>query len=266
MPYKKNVRRRAAKKSLRKSSRNLGKTLKGSGSWYTANSQNMGGRGRSKFGINLGQALHVDRPLASRGAFPPVLYTKLRYTDKLIMYSDNLTNRTGSTYPYRLGSLYDPYFNAGGHQPLGFDQLSPIYFKYHVYKVDVQIRMIGKTGSAQSFCVVCLKPGTSTYTVGGIKSAQELQEQPGNTIIDGSWAQTWNQTYDLADVQGISRKELWNEAFYSGTASTDPVQTPYLEMACGTYDEPSTASNSVTVMISLVYHARFSHPNPLNGS
>lgn len=219
------------------------------------------------FAKRLGEKLQIDRPIRGRGAFPNTMWTQHRYSDQLLLIADNTTGRTGTGLAYRLNSLFDPYFPVGGHQPLGFDQLTPVYQVYCVYKVDVQVRVTEAFGSGgKAFCVAGIKPSTSTYTVGTLKAAQELQEQPNNTIIDASEGVTWNTTLWVADVEGRPRSQIFNDDSYVAAVSANPILTPFIEFACGTYGEPAMESSSVRVMVSFVFHTRWSNPNPLPGS
>jgi len=218
---------------------------------------------RRPFGVNLGDALHIDRLACGRGAFPPQLFVKLRYTDFLSSSADNLTGLTGSETAYRLNSLFDPYFSAGGHQPLGFDQLTPIYGQYTVYKVDVQVRVTSYSGSGDPFLAVNVRPSTSTYVLSGLKNAGELLEQPNNTVLDGTFKQSWNQTFWIGQVEGLPNKKIMTENNYSAQSGVSPSSTPYLSLAVGTYQTPASSTNTVWYNISFVFHARFSNQNPL---
>lgn len=216
------------------------------------------------FGYNLGARLHIDKVAPNRGAFPTEMYIKFRYTDVLTLSADNLTGLTGSEIPYRLNSLFDPYFLTGGHQPLGFDQMSPIYQNYTVYKVDVQIRVLASVGTGEPFLAVNVKPSTSVYTLSGLKNAGEILEQPNNTILDGDDSrQCWNTTIDLSEIEGISKRKIMTENNYSAAVTANPTSTPFLGLACGTYLLPASSTNSVICAVSFVFHTRMWAQNPL---
>lgn len=263
MPYARRIRRstvkRAARRTTRRAKYNTGdKSVswgKGAKSVITQRSP--------AFSKNLGSALHVDRPLVEGGAFPATMFTKLRYSQQLILYTDNLTNRTGSEVAFRLGSLFDPDFTTTGHQPLGFDQLAAIYKLYRVYKVDIQVRVTGRFGSGVTFVVAGVRSSLASYQLGGLKSGQEVIEQPANTVLDAALNQTWEQSYYLADIEGISRQRLMTDDQYNSSVTTNPYLTPYLALAAGTWDEPASASNGAYVVVNFVFHAAFSGPQPL---
>jgi len=216
------------------------------------------------FGHNSGDSLHVDRPvIGGRGAFPQRLFTKLRYVDNMVLYADNLTGLSGTEIPYRLNSLFDPFFNAGGHQPLGFDQLTPIYQRYKVYKVDVQVRITGKTGASLSYLAVNVRQAGATYQLGGLKAIAEILEQPGNTVMDGNLLQTWNQTIWLHQVEGKTYEGYMAEGNYESLNNANPSLTPFLSLAVGTSDTPASSTNGIYVTVGFVFHAVFMGQNPL---
>lgn len=224
---------------------------------------------RSKpYGVNLGNALHVDRipAMSYRHVVPARLYTKMRYVDNFTVSADNLTGLTGTEIPYRLNSLFDPYFNAGGHQPLGYDQITPLYSRYKVFKVDIQIAMRGRTGSGLGYLAINIRNGASTYTLGSLKAIAEVLEQPGNTVLDGTLLQTWNQTVWMHEVEGRTFEEYMAADAYGALNSTNPAITPYLGVACGTVDTPASTATGIYCTVAFVFHAFWYEPSPLNQS
>lgn len=225
------------------------------------------GAKRAPFSKLIGNSLYVDHPVRARGAFPNTMFAQHRYSHSLLLNADNTTGRTGSDLAFRLNGMYDPYFPTGGHQPMGFDQMIALYNVYTVYKVEVQVRVVEvSTSGGKTFVAINQRPSTAVYTLGGVKSAEEIQEQPSNTIMDGQVGTTWNHSLYVADVEGKPRSAVFTENSFAGSASADPVVTPYLSLVCGTYDEPAMESSWVRVLVSFVFHARWSNPNPLNQS
>lgn len=217
------------------------------------------------YGVNLGSALHVDRGIGNNRALMPArLATKMRYVDKLALYSDNLTGRTGTEIPYRLNSLFDPYFLAGGHQPLGYDQVTPLYQRYKVFKVDIQVAIRGRIGSGAPYLAINIRNAASTYQLGGLKELGEVLEQPANTVMDGGLlTQTWNKTVWCHEVEGKTFDEYMSEDAYGALISTNPSNTPYMGVAVGTVDELASTTTGLYVTVAFVFHGFFYEPNPL---
>lgn len=217
------------------------------------------------FGYNTGQMLHIDRPVSEmRGAFPTRLYVKQRYVDGLTLSTDNLTGLTGTEIAYRLNSLFDPYFPTGGHQPLAYDQLTPLYQRYKVFKVDVQVAVRGRaSGSGVPFVGINIRNAASTYNLGSLKTLAEVMEQPSNTILDGTILQSWSQTLWMHKIEGRTFEEYMAEDSYGSLTTTNPSLTPYLSVVCGSVDAVACGTY---VTVGLVFHSYFYEPNPLNQS
>lgn len=193
---------------------------------------------------------------------PEHLYTQHRYVKTVVFTTDNFTGLVPNEVAIRLNSLYDPEFVIGGHQPLGFDQITPIYNKYKVYKVKAQVRVL--SWSAPGMCVyVNFRPSTSTYSLPN-KMTGEIQEQPCNTVIDAQDPRQYDTEVFVADVQGVPRQQIWVDEYYSGTATSNPSSTPYMSVCAGNYG--NVTGTSVSVMISLTFFARWSNQNPLGQS
>lgn len=263
MYYGTSVRRSTVKRATRRTTRRA--------KYGTGDKSNTSGVGTKTiqtkrspaFAKNLGNALHVDRPLVQGGALPATLYAKHRYSEQVILYADNLTNRTGTEIAFRLNSLFDPNFTGTGHQPLGYDQFSALYTLYRVYKVEVNIRLTGKFGAAVTYMAVNVRPSLSTYSLGSLKKGDEVNEQPGNTIMDGSLNQSWSQSYYIADIEGCSRQRVMTDDQYNAGVGANPFLTPYLSVVAGTWDEPASASNGVYACVNFVFHTQWSNPKPL---
>lgn len=61
--------------------------------------------------------------------FPDSLVTKLKYSDLITLTS---TSNSLARYVFQLNNVYDPDYSSIGHQPMFFDQYTPIYSRYVV--------------------------------------------------------------------------------------------------------------------------------------
>lgn len=264
MPYARNIRRSTVKRAIRRVYRRAKFGTGDKSAGYGKATRTSLTVKKPAFSFNTGDAHHIDRPLVEGGALPAALFTKHRYSEQLILYTDNLTNRTGTEVAFRMNSLYDPNFSSVlNHQPLGFDQFAAMYKVYRVYKVDVQVRIVGKFGTAVTFLAVNVRPGQTTYQLGGLKNGAEILEQPSNTIMDAAINQSWAQTYYIADVDGVTRQRVMSDDQYCASVSNNPALGPYLSVACGTWDEPASASNGAYAVVSFVYHTMWSNAQAL---
>lgn len=263
MPYARRIRRSTVKRAARRTYRRSKFGTGDKSTTFGKAARQIVTKRTPAFSYNLGDARHIDRPLPQGGALPPTLFTKMRYSHQVILYADNLTGRTGSEYAFRMNSLYDPDFTGTGHQPVGFDQLAAIYKIYRVYKVDIQVRVVGRFGSAVTFVAAGVRPSLSSYQLGGLKKGDEVLEQPNNTIMDGAINQSWSQSYWIADVEGCSRQRVMSDDQYGSLVTTSPALPSYFAVACGTWDEPASSTNGCYVVVSFVFHTAWSMLNPL---
>lgn len=218
------------------------------------------------YSVIYGSSLHVDRPVQARGFMPNVLFTQLRYAETFELSNENISGISGNNMAYRLNSLFDPNFtilsSLPSHQPLGFDQLSGLYRAYTVYKVEVQVRITGYTAStttARPFLACAAVPTNSTWTPNA-KLPWEIQEQPMTTVLDGTLLQSWNHTYWINEIEGKTKQAIFDNNAYSALVSTNPASTPYLCLTCGEYS--NAPGQTVRGLVSFVFHARFTEPNP----
>lgn len=255
---------------LRKTMRRTARRARRSAVWSRINTpkrytRSLAFRTKKPFGFNPNDTLHVDRPVPGRGFMPAILFTTLRYSETVSLSNQNISGLVGEEMAYRLNSLYDPNFTLGftlpGHQPLGFDQLTPMYRKYTVYRVDVQVKVTGVRPNAATdrpFLVAAVRSSQNTWFTTN-KLAWEVQEQPHCTILDGNFIQTWDQSYNIADIEGKSKQLIFDNPEYSAGVGANPSAPVFFTVACGEYN--SAPNQTVQALVSIVYHARFTEPN-----
>jgi len=82
----------------------------------------------------------------------------LNYSDKF-----NITGGLGGSvavYIFRMNSFFDPDFTSGGHQPLGYDQFSPLFERYCVTSVKYKVSFASTSGQ-NALCAVQINDGAS---------------------------------------------------------------------------------------------------------
>ncbi len=94
-----------------------------------------------------------------RQIVPDRLRTTLCYT-AVIPYSGSPT--AGNVFVGN--SLYDPEFAVGGNQPVGYDQLSALYYRYRVLGSRCRVRFVPSTASTTPF-FACLYPTNLSTTL-----------------------------------------------------------------------------------------------------
>jgi len=189
------------------------------------------------------------------------MWTQHRYSENVQIANDNITGRTATEYAFRLGSLFDPNFTGVGHQPRGFDQMAAFYSKNVVYKVHVQIRVLGQTAgsSPYNFLAINVRNSESTYVLSGSKTSDEIQEVSNNTVMaidpTGVNNKTFDQEFYLADVDGVAREKIFTDIIYEGGSTFNPQRTAYLSVATGNNDD--IVSQAIRLQVNLVMYAKW---------
>jgi len=185
---------------------------------------------------------------------PPVVWAQHKYVTQYVLTAEPTTGLTGSEYAISLNGLFDPEFTAVGHQPRGFDQMAAMMKRYCVYKVDVQIRVVAHNPTA--VCMMNVRPSGGGYNLNNKLPYQE-SENATVAYIEADRANSFTQSYYIADIEGKTRQGVLVDDKYSATASANPSLNSYMSVACGSANGTGGGVNC-TVMVSLVYHTRWS--------
>lgn len=128
---------------------------------------------------------------------PRIFKNVLRYHDSATIALPTAGASVGLNY--RCNGPYDPDAQVGGHQPLGWDQLAPLYGRATVISSLIRVKYIVVWGSASRDLVQVGLSKSSTGTISG--DFNDNAEQPGavvSTIADNPVVLT--KTYNcLAD-------------------------------------------------------------------
>lgn len=216
---------------------------------------------RSKYQLTIAPRLQMA------GTFPTELFTSHRYVDTLDINTDNVTGLSPTATVWNLNSLYAPKA-SGGHQPLGTDQIKQIYSHYVVYKADVSVRVVNiEDASACGIVRVQPNDGYGTGFSIGNKFPWECAEQPNCVVIGGNVngaGDTWNQSFYIADIEGVPRSQIFNDSYYMAPLSASPTKLSKLEVTCGSF---SGLEGSVCrMLVQITYYARWNGKFNLVGS
>lgn len=197
------------------------------------------------------------RPTMGPGSgFPTSLRTMHRYASYNLIMSPGVT--LAANYVFCANGLYDPDISGIGHQPLGFDQFTPIYDHYQVVKCRIIVDLVND-GDQPGHALCGIRASDSSTVVTDVQQLQEMGD--GVTgIIGGNWPQTTNTNFqqhtkrlsmevdiakflalkDIADNQntkglGIANPgekvffHVWASHPYATGANTVTIAAAYLE-------------------------------------
>lgn len=190
-------------------------------------------------------------------------YTKpmpLQLNCKFKYVSEQKTLTTGvagvAVHTYVLNSLFDPDFTGVGHQPYGFDQLTPFYRRYRVNGAKVTIRFFDQSTDG---CRVGYKARNhlDLYAT-AFSTASEIRETPNNqikVISSGGKASSKfvNKYFTNHVLNGVSKIKYAVDDSYAADVTASPVNRNWLDVLCsGPVD--NTSGQNVKYTIEIVYY------------
>lgn len=205
--------------------------------------------------------------LATKTPLPDRFRCTMTFSEVVGCTATNTVTTFGTTQPYRLNSLYDPRFNAGGGQPYGFDQIASMYNKYMVYAVAIEAEFIAPSGPLLCALQIQQPNDTNDLTGKSIGFANELPGVMTKLISDTGEKKCVLRTYiPIHKAIGVRRLAiLLDPDNYASVVSTNPVVTPYAKVALSNVTGAATAP-TCTTNIKLVYYCEFFERVPLSES
>lgn len=183
---------------------------------------------------------------------PNNLLTKLTYVDSIKL--DN-TGSPGiaATQQFRLNSLYDPDYTNTGHQPYLYDQLAALYAHYCVYGVKVEFSV--GTETTTSPVLIAVQPTTAISTP---SDAELGAERPNSNLLvvdAGGAAQKFSKYYKIADVFGVTKRNILTDDLFQSAITTSPTRIAYLNISAVSQDKAVVCTANFT--FKLTFYARF---------
>lgn len=180
--------------------------------------------------------------------------TKMKYSQVALF---SLTN--GYTQVMNLNSVYDPDRTGIGHQPYGFDQLTPIYNRYRVISCSYSITAYNGTTPIR-FGVL---PTNEAPPIGDMN---ELCEQPRSRWViqlpNGN-TQTVKGTVSIPSLVGRTKSQYMADDRYQAQVSGSPQE---LALLCIYAQSMANVNVDCNVTITLNYTVEFFDPNPIDQS
>lgn len=195
----------------------------------------------------------------NESGMPSAMFMKHAYSAGIQVNTDPTTGYSWTEVPFRLNSLYDPYFLVGGladHQPMFYDQISGLYRRYTVYQVDINLQVVNVTGTAPSL-VVMFSPSGSTFNTTGSLDPARLAEKPNCTVTRVQGGSTMNWSLKIADIDGVARSTVMDDDLYTAQIGANPGKTPFMRLNASSQLAGADTSASIEVMVNLVFHTRW---------
>lgn len=227
-----------------------------------------------------GRTTYINGSVGIRQGYvlPLTMFTTHRYCSNNFGLVTGVTGLNSPTYYFRLNSLYAPDFTntiAGPHQPYMYDQMRNMYLNSCVYAVRVNIKVIsGSLNSGNSALIVFVKDNQdSSDPVGQTvpqwlekPNAWTIQPRPVDTVAEAvvNEPRSLNISFDMAQLFGITRTELFADTAYSNLANSNPNRQWLLGVSAGDYI--LTADATISIVVELEFKVRWTGPVVQNSS
>jgi hypothetical protein len=212
-------------------------------------------RNNSRAVLNQGEGSLLRR-LMSRDFLPAHLEVALRYTTIPILTSDATPGIVGTEQTWRLNSLFDPDLTSTGHQPYGFDNLTPIFGSYQVRECLVELEFSG-SDSITLIALVTVQSGQNTTALAGSQldfcvERQSVMSRPLPIAGNDTWR--FRENFPIHSVVGLTKTEFDGDPNYRALVSTNPATQSYLRVAVG--DAGTGVSKKCVCKATLTFKAR----------
>lgn len=189
--------------------------------------------------VNVNKAL---RPFAQR------YITKLKYAQVYFF------NQAGpAAYRFRLNSLYDPDFSGIGHQPYGYDQLTPLYNRYRVISCSWVVSAVDQSGQ---YITLATLPANEQVNA---LNLSEMRENPRCQFLvqapNAAMKQITGKCY-LPSLVGRTKTQYMSDDRYQSIVTDNPAEAAILNVYVQRMDEGLNALN-VPLTVTLEYTVEF---------
>jgi hypothetical protein len=193
--------------------------------------------------------MKVYGPLSSSQSFQPRwMRCQMKYCDQSIavIVAGGVLDQI-----YRANSMFDPDRTGVGHQPRGFDQLTPMYNRYRVNRLKWHIEFAG-AATGYDACVALVN-GAQAYT-SIVDIGESNLRSPIKTSTPGGVTVKASGSSDLWRVQGRSETAYHTDDTTAAVVTTSPVETIDLHVFIF---NPGVASIGVVYTVTLTYDCIF---------
>lgn len=164
---------------------------------------------------------------------------------------------------FSANGLYDPNVTGGGHQPLGFDQIMPMYDHYTVIASKITITFFNDDSSNKQIVGVRLSDNTSSGVAADVSN---IQENGGGKYV---WLNQKGNDGDMCTMTlGCSPKKYFakslNDDTYKGGIGANPADQVYFQIWAAPFQ--SVDSGVIYFNVRIDYIAIFSEPKILASS
>lgn len=194
-------------------------------------------RFRRKQRARRNRRVNVDL-FPKRGGFPKMLKFTHRYAD---VFSITSTTGVRAVQQFACNGLYDPDLTNAGHQPLYFDQLTPIYDHYCVIGSKIKCKLIPNSATAGvSFCATLFVNDDGTVTPTALSGI--IEQDTGKSVITGGVSPNEVNLTSKWSARKYFGKNVLSNTDLQGTSTTNPNELSYYSLIIQAVDLASTVT------------------------
>lgn len=203
------------------------------------------------------QIIAISPKTMVRSILPDRFRSVLKYTETL-QFSSSTGGIVGSTNTFRLNGLYDPNTTGVGHQPYGFDQITPFYSAYTVKSAWGSLLCHGSDDSS-NFVAWMIQPAPSTTTLAGLVLDQISEYDETNFVMvpQSSSGVPCTQVklprVDLPKLEGLSWEAYYGNSNYRGLVATNPSLGSQLVIGVG--NAAGSTGKNMRITVELFFEA-----------
>jgi len=182
-------------------------------------------------------------PQISSTSFQPRwMDCKMKYCDQFLT---TIIAGSVSDQIYRANSVFDPDRTGIGHQPRGFDQLTPLYNRYRVDALKWEVKFMS-ANVGYNACVIPVN-GAQTYT-SIVDIGESSSEAPIKTQGVGATSIIFSGVIPLWQLQGRSAISYHTDDVTAAVNTTNPVETIDFHIVVQNFNAVSLIVNYVVTL------------------
>jgi len=161
---------------------------------------------------------------------------------------------------YRANSMFAPAVVAGGHQPYGFDQMSPLYKYYCVTGSRLKIST-AQVSNVNAFWLMAILADDST-ALDGLSLDQLLERSGTHKVLyqPGQSPKSTSMTFSARKF--FTRMSVLDDPNLSGLVTGDPPLQCFYHIVVASIDSGADLTN-IPITVQIDYHAVWHVPNDL---
>lgn len=185
---------------------------------------------------------------------------KTRYFDNVEL--DPTTGGIPSEYVFRLNSLYDPDYTNIGHQPMGFDQIMPMYNHYTV--IGIKATIIWSNHDPNYNQIVVAQVRDVGFANTNIPEIIENGNVNWSIIAPKQGGPTVKKMVLNISPSKFFGKQVTKDLIYAGDVTNNPSEQLYLHLVGGPMD--TVDASPIHISILLEYTSMLTEPKQLGQS